>query len=123
MSQIGLERGGFSIQKCREKFRGILDLLIAIASLQASFLTLDEKIKVSVEKAWKGKDLPFSSALISGKVTDDTENRSRGKASEQYGVRGYPTTILIDREGKVVGHFQARDSKLAIEEFEKLLKK
>ena len=84
---------------------------------------LDDKIKVSVEKAWKGRDLPFSSALISGKLTDDTENRSRGKAAEQYGVRGYPTTILIDREGKVVGHFGARDSKHAIKEFEKLLKK
>lgn len=47
MSQIGLERGGYSIQKCREKFRTILDLLIQIASLQASFLTLDEKIKVT----------------------------------------------------------------------------
>lgn len=47
MSQIGLERGGYSIQKCREKFRGILELLIQIASLQASFLTLDEKIKVT----------------------------------------------------------------------------
>ena len=47
MSQIGLERGGFSIQKCREKFRLILDLLIQIASLQAAFLTLDEKIKVT----------------------------------------------------------------------------
>jgi V-type H+-transporting ATPase subunit D len=47
MSQIGLERGGFSIQKCREKFRSILDLMIKIASLQASFLTLDEKIKVT----------------------------------------------------------------------------
>jgi V-type H+-transporting ATPase subunit D len=47
MSQIGLERGGYSIQKCREKFRIILDLLIQIASLQASFLTLDEKIKVT----------------------------------------------------------------------------
>jgi V-type H+-transporting ATPase subunit D len=47
MSQIGLERGGFSIQKCREKFRVILDVLIQTASLQASFLTLDEKIKVT----------------------------------------------------------------------------
>jgi uncharacterized protein (TIGR03067 family) len=84
---------------------------------------LDEKIKVSVEKAWKGRDLPFSSALISGKLTDDTENRSRGKAAEQYGVRSYPTTILIDREGKVVGHFNARDSKDALEQFGKLLKK
>lgn len=47
MSQIGLERGGHSIQICREKFRSILSLLIDIASLQASFLTLDEKIKVT----------------------------------------------------------------------------
>lgn len=47
MSQIGLERGGHSIQKCREKFRSILTLLVDIAGLQASFLTLDEKIKVT----------------------------------------------------------------------------
>ena len=47
MSQIGMERGGYSIQKCREKFRAILDLLVATASLQAGFLTLDEKIKVT----------------------------------------------------------------------------
>ena len=47
MSQIGLERGGHAIQICRQKFRSILSLLIDIASLQASFLTLDEKIKVT----------------------------------------------------------------------------
>lgn len=34
MSQIGLERGGHSIQKCREKFRSILTLLVEIAGLQ-----------------------------------------------------------------------------------------
>lgn len=34
MSQIGLERGGHSIQVCREKFKSILSLLIDIASLQ-----------------------------------------------------------------------------------------
>jgi len=28
MSQIGLERGGHSIQKCRDKFRSILTLLV-----------------------------------------------------------------------------------------------
>ena len=47
MSEIGLDRGGYSIQKCREIFKRILELLIRIASLQASFLTLDEKIKVT----------------------------------------------------------------------------
>lgn len=36
MSQIGMERGGYSIQKCREKFRNILGLMVEIASLQVS---------------------------------------------------------------------------------------
>ena len=84
---------------------------------------LDEKIKVSVDKAWKGKDLPFSTALVSGKTTTDDETRSRGTAAEQYGVRGFPTTVLIDRAGNVVSVFHAHDTKYAIEEFEKLLKK
>ena len=47
MSQIGMERGGQSVQKCRDKFREVLVLLVDIASLQASFVTLDEKIKVT----------------------------------------------------------------------------
>ena len=34
MGQIGLERGGHSIQICRDKFRSILSLMIDIASLQ-----------------------------------------------------------------------------------------
>jgi len=38
MSQIGLERGGHSIQKCREKFRTILTLLVDIAGLQVLIL-------------------------------------------------------------------------------------
>jgi len=37
MSQIGLERGGHSIQKCREKFRSILTLLVDIAGLQVLY--------------------------------------------------------------------------------------
>ena len=41
MSQIGLERGGYSIQKCREKFRKILDIMVQAATFQAAFLTLD----------------------------------------------------------------------------------
>ena len=34
MGQIGLERGGHSIQICRDKFKSILSMMIDIASLQ-----------------------------------------------------------------------------------------
>mmetsp|Transcript_30049 Transcript_30049/g.34766 ORF Transcript_30049/g.34766 Transcript_30049/m.34766 type:complete len:200 (+) Transcript_30049:1-600(+) len=47
LSQIGIARGGQQIQKTREKFRELIECLVKIASLQTSFLTLDEKIKVT----------------------------------------------------------------------------
>lgn len=41
----------------------------------------------------------------------------------QYGVNAFPTTVLIDREGKVVGKFAAHDVKAASARIEELLKK
>ena len=80
---------------------------------------LDAKIASFKKEVWKGKDLPFPVALTSGR-RDDAGGRA-GVAGT-YGIRGYPSTILIDREGKVVGSFAAHDSKSAIEMMEKLLK-
>jgi thiol-disulfide isomerase/thioredoxin len=82
----------------------------------------DDKIASIKKKLWKGKSLPFPVALTSGKRIDSGEGDAvRGGAAAQYGILGYPTTILIDREGKVVGKFNARDAKKAVAEIEKLL--
>jgi V-type H+-transporting ATPase subunit D len=45
---LGLAGGGRQISNCREKFREFLVLLIRLASLQTSFITLDEALKVSM---------------------------------------------------------------------------
>jgi thiol-disulfide isomerase/thioredoxin len=82
---------------------------------------LDDKIAGFKKDLWKGKDLPFPGALTSGKRVGEGDERTRGGAAEQYGVLAYPTTILIDRDGKVVGQFHARDAKDACEQVEKLL--
>jgi uncharacterized protein (TIGR03067 family) len=82
---------------------------------------LDEKIAGFRKKLWSGKDLPFPVALVSGKQIGEGENKSRGEAAQVYGVESYPTTVLIDREGKVVGKFHARDAKSAVAEMEKLM--
>ena len=34
ISQLGMDRGGQSIQRCREVFKELLDLLVLIASYQ-----------------------------------------------------------------------------------------
>ena len=47
LSQIGMDRGGQSIQKCRERFRELLHLMVKIASKQSAFNTLDEVIKIT----------------------------------------------------------------------------
>jgi uncharacterized protein (TIGR03067 family) len=83
---------------------------------------LDEKIAGYRKKYWKGKDLPFPVALMSGKEVGEGETKTWIGPAGQYGVRAWPTTVLIDRDGKVVGKFTTYDVKAASAKIEKLLK-
>jgi thiol-disulfide isomerase/thioredoxin len=83
---------------------------------------LNEKIAGFRKKLWKGKDLPFPVALTSGKSVGEDQTKNNGGPAGQYGIYSFPTTVLIDRDGKVVGKFQARDIKTATREVEKLLR-
>lgn len=47
VENIGLAKGGRKIGECREKFMSLLTLLVKLASLQTSFLTMDEALKVT----------------------------------------------------------------------------
>lgn len=51
---------------------------------------LDKKLAPIVKKLWKGKELPFPIVLD-----------STGKTLKSYGVRAFPTLVLIDPEGKI----------------------
>lgn len=82
---------------------------------------LDAKLVAAKREHWKGKDVPFPNALVSGTRVGTGDDAGPGGTVAKYGVRGYPTTILIDREGRVVGQFHARDIKAAAAEIEKLL--
>jgi V-type H+-transporting ATPase subunit D len=44
---IGLTRGGEQVNKCRTSFYTALESLVHLASLQTSFVTLDQVIKVT----------------------------------------------------------------------------
>ena len=58
------------------------------------FAELDQKLadKKIREQYWGGKDLPFPVLLDAS-----------GETIRQYGVQAFPTTILIDPEGRLVG--------------------
>ncbi|HEX3358134.1 MAG TPA: redoxin domain-containing protein, partial [Tepidisphaeraceae bacterium] len=83
---------------------------------------LDERLVEIKEKSWNGRDVEFPVALTSGKPLNLKNGEwQRGGVAAQYGILGYPTTVLIDREGKVVGKFSVGDEKSTVEEVEKLL--
>jgi cytochrome oxidase Cu insertion factor (SCO1/SenC/PrrC family) len=82
---------------------------------------LDKKLALHKKNIWKDKDIPFPVALVSGKEVVEGEHRARGRAAQQYGITGYPTTVLIDRDGKVMGPLNAAGFKEAAEKIEKLL--
>jgi uncharacterized protein (TIGR03067 family) len=83
---------------------------------------LEPKIAGHKKKIWNGKDLPFPVALVSGKREGEDGANARGGAVAQYGIGSFPTTVLIDPEGKVVGEFTIRDAKYDVPRIEKLLK-
>ena len=63
-----------------------------------SFAELDEKLPKIKEHYWQGKDLPFPVLL------DAT-----GETGKLYGIRAYPTGLLIDPDGKLVGEATPAD--------------
>lgn len=82
---------------------------------------LAARVKGYQKEHWKGKAIPFPVALASGARSGD--NAERGGPVAQYGIGSYPTCLLIDREGKVVGVFDgARDARVGTSIIERLLK-
>ena len=109
-----------------EKFRGkgvvVIGVHLDVDGEVTTAKQFDEKLAGFKADAWAGKDLPFPVILASGKRLGSGENAPRGELAMRYGVQGYPTTILIDREGKVAGRFHADDFKSGVAQLEALLK-
>ncbi|MGH7138786.1 MAG: TlpA family protein disulfide reductase, partial [Pirellulales bacterium] len=74
---------------------------------------LDDKLKDVVKHSWSGRDLPFPVALTSGLVPlfEGGEPTALGPIAADYGITSYPSLVLIDPEGNVVGPVNLRDVK------------
>ncbi len=68
-----------------------------------SLAELDEKLKPVKKRFWNGRELPFP-VLFDG--TDSTLTR--------YRIRAFPTMILIDPEGRLVGESRLDGLKAAL---------
>lgn len=102
--------------------RGLMVIGIHDDSLE-SIDELDEKLAKAREKIWMGRDLNFPVALDGGGRTRiaGTDKTVPGATTAAYGITSFPTTVLIGRDGEVIGEFHAPSLDDKIAKLEKLL--
>jgi len=68
---------------------------------------LSEKLKEISTERWGGKSIPFPIALDGGGETkiQGIDTRVRGATTAAYGITMWPTKLLINNDGKLVGQF------------------
>jgi thiol-disulfide isomerase/thioredoxin len=92
--------------------KGLVIIAVHDASV-ASFDELNSLTERARERYWNGRDLPFLTALDGEAETPPKEAGQTGHGAmiDTYGIRSFPTTILVDREGKICGEINVHAAK------------
>ncbi len=82
---------------------------------------LDAALAESRKDLWGGRDLPFPVAMVASqrKKYPGAEQTGRCQVAVDYGVQWYPSQVLIDPKGKVVGWFDEKEHLKLLEELPK----
>jgi len=86
------------LYETREKDRDKFEIIAFHDGTVKEFKELDEKLKPIKKMYWRDRDLPFPILLD-----------STGQTIKDFGINAFPTTILIDPEGKLVGEAREQD--------------
>jgi thiol-disulfide isomerase/thioredoxin len=83
-----------------ERFRhqGVVCLTIHTPT-ELDFAEFDREVADIKHRSWKDRDLPFTTVIDLPASADG----KAGKTATQYGVALWPTLIVIDQSGKVIG--------------------
>ena len=86
----------------RFKDRGLVIIAVHDDSVE-SIDELEKKLIPLRKERWGGRDIPFRIALDGGGETRirGTAGSASGVTTATYGIPSFPTTLLIDRAGKV----------------------
>jgi thiol-disulfide isomerase/thioredoxin len=82
-----------------------------------SIKNLETKIEQLCTSRWNGKKIPFAVALDGGgkREIEGTGQTARGATTAAYGITAFPTGVLIDKRGKVVGEFHPSANNVLLE--------
>jgi thiol-disulfide isomerase/thioredoxin len=102
--------------------------VVIIAVHDGTLKSLEEmrhRTESAKKETWKGRELPFHIALAGGGATkiEGTDDTANCQAVADYGIIGFPTTLLIDRDGVVVTRLDAWDLDGAKKRIGELLRK
>jgi len=77
-----------------------------------SISELDGKLHKVKNAKWGGREIPFLIALDGGgnKVVKGTDRNVPGATTAAYGVSAFPTTVLVDTKGRLVGRFDVHSA-------------
>ncbi len=93
------------------KDQGLVVIAVHDDSVE-SIAEMDQRLEKVRAEIWKGRDMPFLVALDGGGETrvEGRKGTARGATTAAYGINSFPTTVLIDREGNVVGRINVKES-------------
>ena len=82
------------------------------ADIGVSTAKAQEKIAMFKDKFWQGRNIPFPIAFDGGGDTKrpNTTAKSWGATNAAYAITSYPTSILIDKKGHVLGEINLYES-------------
>jgi thiol-disulfide isomerase/thioredoxin len=86
------------------KDKGLVVIAVHDDSVE-SIKEMDGKLEKIRAEIWNGRDLPFLIALDGGGETliEGFVEKARGATTAAYGIDTFPTKVLIDRSGRVIG--------------------
>merc|ERR1711939_931469 len=121
---IGMSRGGMRITSCRKTFVTALELLIRLASLQTSFVKLDEAIKITNRRvnALEHVVIPRIENTIAYIISelDELEREEFFRLKKVQGKKKEKMEAEAELQ-KLKGHEDPEDAANILEEMEDLL--
>jgi thiol-disulfide isomerase/thioredoxin len=104
------------------KDRGVSFIAVHDDSVQShsELQTIMERLQ---SEHWNGQPIPFSVVLDGGGETavEGTEFKVNGATTASYGILSWPTTLVIDRGGRIIGQMAVHDLDAARKRLNELL--
>lgn len=92
-----------------DKYRSQGLVVIEVRTLMGdSRERLNDSIATIKPPFWQQRDIPIPIAIQVRSIQRQPNERNKTLLSQDYGLVGMPTSVLIDRQGRVVGQFDPR---------------